>query len=373
MKKIISIVVTVFTVLGCSLSSNAEQGLQELSEEALTSQVEKNYDDEKAILRVCDQELTSVKDFSDIKGFMNGGGIVLIDNTMNSQEAERAAEYLGMTVQPSCISDEESDEIVDVATFYYYYGNGLSGIYIISAQRDIGESEKNSIITETVDEIRLMQESNHSGMSYAVSASSSRSLGIVNVATVYRPRGKLIASYEFFTVQEYNGQDYYIVKAKINGQPGCILADSDANFESKYQGKGMNVDISTDSTSVSTDSYGPHRTVKGSSYAVSVGGSFQDGLPGFAANFNYSRSIDDTDIEASLTSRQVSWEVDLKSKAQERSCDFEPAVTFRCPSTKTSVDFSVFTSYDLDAWNTLTKTISVSRRIRCTPSNCSEI
>lgn len=373
MKRTIAILLSGILAFSCALMTSAESLPQSSYKSISISQIGTREETTDSVVPISDYDLSDIKDFEPLRSFMERGGIVLTIGTNNCQDMSRISDQLGMALQPSQCINGNSVGIVDLATLYYNYGNGKSGIYIISALPNITEAELAATVDEAIDTIHQIQLLPPSDVLDAARASSGSSIGIINVTTTYQPRGKLRASFEFFTVQDYNTQDYYIVKAKVNGQPGCVLASSDSNYESKYQGKEMKVTIGTNSDSVSTDSYGPYSTNNATSYSVSVGGSFQDGLPGFAANFSYSRSIYNTNIAAALLSGQASWTLDLKSKAQEQTCDFEPAVTFRCPSTKASADFTLFASYDLDAWNTLTKTISLSRTVRCTPSGVSQL
>ena len=64
------------------------------------------------------------------------------------------------------------------------------------------------------------------------------------------PKGKLVAEYEFYTAQDVNGENYYIVFCNINGIPGAVLHDDDSSYHSQYEGEEMVVDISPVTTSV---------------------------------------------------------------------------------------------------------------------------
>ena len=68
--------------------------------------------------------------------------------------------------------------------------------------------------------------------------------------------------YAFHTVQERNEKDYYTVTAKVEVTPGCALGDSDA------EGRSLDVSLSTSTTSVVIDDYGPLR--EGTTKGVSV-------------------------------------------------------------------------------------------------------
>lgn len=259
----------------------------------------------------------------------------------------------------------------DVLTFYYEFSDGACGVHILNCH-NVTDEEKKTMVDEILTSIHSSQEEISIAKASDVSTRSTteKYLGKIDYTSSYRPRGKLNLSYNFYTVQDYSSRDYYIVKGSINGMPGCILSEDDSNYESKYQGKAMTALIETTSDSVTVDSYGPHRTVDTSSYSVNVSGTFQKGVsPSFSGGFNYTRNLVDTDIEASATTRYAEWEIDFDGNAQENSFNFEPAVTFDCPSSKSYVDFSLSATYDVDAWNTFNHTISSSISVRCDALN----
>ncbi len=187
------------------------------------------------------------------------------------------------------------------------------------------------------------------------------------------PKGKLSVTYEFFTVQNYGGKDYYTAKAQVVGMPGFTLASSNSNYKSKYHGLSQKTTIKTTTSSVTIDSYGPERIDKNSSYSVSVGASFNETSgTTFGANFNYTKRMPETDIEATRSTTQAMWNVTLSDGARTSTCTFIPAVTFVCPDSKSSISLSLSSDYYLGSWDTFKEAVSVSRNVTCNPNSYSQ-
>lgn len=306
-----------------------------------------------------------------LQNFMSNGGIVVVIH--DGEENKISEEQLGI---PFSMESNLSGSNVcgdlgkDIVTLYYNYGDGRNGIYIINVGTN-DNPQQDELIDDAISIIRKRQKAYTNDVSIATTSSSATSIGIIDVTTTREPKGKLNASYEVFTVQDYCDRDYYIVKSTLNGMPGCILNSS--KYDSKYQGEGMYATIGSSTSSVTIDAYGPHRTVKSNSYTVEVGGSWsKEGGFEISGGWSWTRNIDDTDIEASCTTNTATWDITLRSSAQKTSFAFEPAVTFDCPSNKATVYVSVYASYDLDSWDTLAETIELSRTIKCNKTSAVE-
>lgn len=174
-------------------------------------------------------------------------------------------------------------------------------------------------------------------------------------------------------MQNYGGKDYYTAKAQVVGMPGFTLASSNSNYKSKYYGLSQKTTIKTTTSSVTIDSYGPERIDKNSSYGVSVGASFNETSgTTFGANFNYTKQMPETDIEATRSTTQAMWNVTLSDGARTSTCTFIPAVTFVCPDSKSSISLSLSSDYYLDSWDTFKEAVSVSRNVTCNPNSYSQ-
>ena len=185
------------------------------------------------------------------------------------------------------------------------------------------------------------------------------------------PKGKLVADYEFYTVQNYDKEDYYLVFCDINGIPGAVLHDDNYQYESKYEGEEMTVELVPITTSVTLDDYGPSRTITSGSetYEVSVGVSLDN--ISFGHSKSYTRNIYDTEISTQCTSTDAIWELALEKDAQKDNCRFEPAATFVCSYNKSSVKLNLYAGYTLDSRLTAQEEISLDRTITCTSSDVS--
>lgn len=309
--------------------------------------------------------------FNKLKDFMENDGIVVVVHN-NGAENYISEKQLGIpfSVENDLTNSNLGDELgIDIATLYYNYSDDRSGIYIINTDTT-DKAQRDELINEAISVIRERQITYENETALAADSNSAKSIGIIDVTTTREPKGKLNASYEIFTVQDYSSRDYYIVKANLKGMPGCIMGD---NYDSKYQGEGMDATIGSSTSSVTIDAYGPHRTIESNSYSVEIGGAWStEGNFEISGGWNWTRYIDDTTIEASSTTDTATWNVTLDNNAQETSFDFEPAVTFDCPSNKSTVYIAVNASYCLDSWNTFPETIELSRTIKCTATSASE-
>lgn len=316
-------------------------------------------------------------DFGSMQNLIDKGGIVVVNNDLKSNIS--LCKKLNMNFEPEFLDSgnkESTDDgaRTDLVTMYYSYQDGSSGIYVINTQNNITENEKNRLVSEAIDEIYIDQRTDSlsglSGTSPSKSKSSNgKRLGTFTVTATCQPKGKLRTRYSFFTVQDYYGEDYYTVKAFIDGYPGKVLSAENPDYKSSFYGLSLNNSVSTSTSSVTLLSYGPYRTVKATSYSVSVGGAFSKASGAeFNANFEYSKNISDTDIEASSTTKKAYWDITLKSTARKKTISFVPAATYVCPQDKGSVTFSLSADYTLDSLTTLRETISVNRNIVCSPS-----
>lgn len=320
---------------------------------------------------------TDEYDSQQLKEFLNNGGIVI---DTRSESYQSVADDLGVEFSVSENLDTESannDCGRDIATLYYKYGDDVDGVYIINVGSD-DTVNQNALINEAIDVIRLRQASNYVSSEEtiipntperAATAYTTKVLGTFDVTTTREPKGKLNSTYKIYTVQNYSQKDYYIIKATVTGYPGCTLGSA---YESKYQGEGMYVSIGTSTSSVTVDDYGPSRDIASgsTSYGVSLGSSFdgEDFTVEFGLNYTESFNTTDTTVSTTGTSTSRAWDIQLDDAAQETFFDFSPGVTFDCPYNKTSMEISVYSSYDLDSWNTAVETISSNRTITCSPS-----
>lgn len=294
-------------------------------------------------------------------------------------------DYLNLPTQESARSVPASDSIEsnsvmdagkDIAIIYYLDNQGAISTHTINvASNDNNHDFHNQLIDETIYQITI--DTDKQIMESATQASSANSvsgeyLNTKKYTYTRPPKGKLIVEYEFYTAQNVDGDDYYIIFCDINGIPGAVLHDDDSSYQSQYEGEEMVVDISPATTSVELDDYGPDRTITSSavSYGVDITVGLQDLSIG--RSVSYTRNIYDTEIATKCTSTDARWELSLYDPAQADNCKFEPAATFVCSSAKTRVTFDCFVSYTLDSLFTAQDVISLSRSLTCTASNVSE-
>lgn len=357
------ILVTPFSVLA---QSNKKTSISDVYDNKFSSE---------SILTLNSSDLNTTVDMNLFENFIHCGGIIVVNHDIDYPDS--ICKELNMNFEPEFFNTNDDTNLnigTDIATLYYTYGNDLSGIYVINVQGKFSNEEKEALITDTINDIHNTQNSYRKSEIQPLATNGSiKSLGTFTVTTTRMPKGKLTAKYELFTVQNYNGEDYYTAKANITGYPGATLASSDSSYQSKYFGESLGVTIKTTSSGAVMDSYGPHRTVGSSTYSVNVGGSFNaNSGASLGANFSYSKSMPDTSIDATSTRQQAVWDVTLNSKAQKKSITFVPAATFSTPASATSIILSVSAEYVLDSWNTYNETISLNRAITCTASSYSQ-
>ncbi|MFV0343804.1 MAG: hypothetical protein ACK5JH_13100 [Anaerocolumna sp.] len=316
-----------------------------------------NIQNEGSILQVTEDEIA---EFESIKAennniyqdFLGNGGIIVLLKDGGTVSLDNALDIPFTSEDAETNNKNEafvSDLGTDVAAIYYMH-QGAFGVHEIN----IGSQDKfdYAVVEEVINDIREKQTTE-----VAKASDSGTYLGERDYTYTRQPKGKLNASYEFYTVQNYYSKDYYIVKANVTGMPGCDLGSP---YETKYQGEEMNVSLSSRSTSVTRDAYGPSRTIGSSSYSVDLGLSFEEEIT-LSLGLSYSRNIDDTDIDVSLSSSGAEWDVTLTEDAQEDSFNFEPGITFDCPDNKASISISTYSSYTLDSWDTAQEVISLSK------------
>ena len=377
----LSLVLTTTPVLAVAEPSNSfytDVSLENICEISLsdTNVLELSPVDIKSIDN--DFTINQLGAFLDSQGlivYRNDDGIThpILDGYFNLPTQENAAPILA---SDSIEANSAMDYGKDIAIIYYLDSQGAISTHTINvASDDDNYGFHNRLIDEAIYQIKVDTNQTMEPENPASPLASSVSGDYLNTKkyTYTRPpKGKLVAEYEFYTAQDVNGENYYIVFCNINGIPGAVLHDDDSSYHSQYEGEEMVVDISPVTTSVELDDYGPDRTITSSavSYGVDVSVGFQDLSIG--RSVSYTRNISDTEIATKCTSTDARWELRLYDPAQADNCKFEPAATFVCSSSKTRVTFDCFTSYTLDSTFTAQDVISLSRSLTCTAYSVSE-
>lgn len=311
-----------------------------------------------------------------LKEFLAKNGIIVYrnDNGSSTTVLER---YFDLAAQDSTepsssmMSNSSIGPGKDIATIYYLDRNNTISTHTINVGYD-DTQDYDALIDETVAQI-MSKDINRNDQALRPMASDEEGeyLGSKSYTYTRPPKGKLVADYEFYTVQNYDKEDYYLVFCDINGIPGAVLHDDNYQYESKYEGEEMTVELVPVTTSVTLDDYGPSRTITSDSetYEVSVGVSLDN--ISFGHSKSYTRNIYDTEISTQCTSTDAIWELALEKDAQKDNCRFEPAATFVCSYNKSSVKLNLYAGYTLDSRLTAQEEISLDRTITCTSSDVS--
>lgn len=311
-----------------------------------------------------------------LKEFLAKNGIIVYRND-NGSSTTVLDRYFDLAAQDSTepsssmMSNSSIGPGKDIATIYYLDRNNTISTHTINVGYD-DTQDYDALIDETVAQI-MSKDINQNDQSLRPMASDEEGeyLGSKSYTYTRPPKGKLVADYEFYTVQNYDKEDYYLVFCDINGIPGAVLHDDNYQYESKYEGEEMTVELVPVTTSVTLDDYGPSRTITSDSetYEVSVGVSLDN--ISFGHSKSYTRNIYDTEISTQCTSTDAIWELALKKDAQKDNCRFEPAATFVCSYNKSSVKLNLYAGYTLDSRLTAQEEISLDRTITCTSSDVS--
>lgn len=297
-----------------------------------------------------------------------------LDNYLNLPIQENTAQ---VPVSESINSTSLLDNGKDIAVIYYLDNQGAISTHTINvASDDDNYNLYDQLIDDTVYSILVnmdaQNEESTPNASLSVNSISGDYLNTKTYTYTRPPKGKLVVDYEFYTAQNINSNDYYMVFCDINGIPGAVLHDDDSSYQSQYEGEEMVVDISPVTTSVELDDYGPDRTITSSavSYGVDITVGLQD--VSITHSTSYTRNISDTEIATKCTSTDARWELSIYDPAQADNCRFEPAAVFVCSNLKYSVTLDCFASYTLDSLFTAQDVIDLSRSLTCTASNVLE-
>ena len=320
--------------------------------------------------------VTDLDSPAQLKEFLAKNGIIVYRND-NGSSTTVLDRYFDLAAQDSTepsssmMSNSSIGPGKDIATIYYLDRNNTISTHTINVGYD-DTQDYDALIDETVAQI-MSKDINRNDQALRPMASDEEGeyLGSKSYTYTRPPKGKLVADYEFYTVQNYDKEDYYLVFCDINGIPGAVLHDDNYQYESKYEGEEMTVELVPITTSVTLDDYGPSRTITSGSetYEVSVGVSLDN--ISFVHSKSYTRNIYDTEISTQCTSTDAIWDLALEKDAQKDNCRFEPAATFVCSYNKSSVKLNLYAGYTLDSRLTAQEEISLDRTITCTSSDVS--
>ena len=335
--------------------------------------------EDNCVLTLTPSNYSVVTDFDSpalLKEFLAKNGIIVYRND-NGSSTTVLDRYFDLAAQDSTepsssmMSNSSIGPGKDIATIYYLDRNNTISTHTINVGYD-DTQDYDALIDETVAQI-MSKDINRNDQALRPMASDEEGeyLGSKSYTYTRPPKGKLVADYEFYTVQNYDKEDYYLVFCDINGIPGAVLHDDNYQYESKYEGEEMTVELVPVTTSVTLDDYGPSRTITSGSetYEVSVGVSLDN--ISFGHSKSYTRNIYDTEISTQCTSTDAIWELALEKDAQKDNCRFEPAATFVCSYNKSSVKLNLYAGYTLDSRLTAQEEIFLDRTITCTSSDVS--
>ena len=300
-----------------------------------------------------------------VDSFFNSQGILVVTGN-ETAEPMNLEERLNLPVReedtaPALTASDETivDPGIDIATIYYKHGD-VFAVHEVNIGSD-DAVDRNALVEDVLTEVRENQ------TQPVATYSDGYLIGEKDYTYTREPKGKLTAYYDIYTVQNYNSKDHYIVKATVDGMPGCILGGS---YDTKYQGEDLDVTISSSSSSVTIDDYGPERIAGSTSVGVNIGGTLGKEMSvqlGLSWTFN----VKEVDIDVSKSTSSVTWNSTLKNGAQKTTFTCKPGVNFQCPSNKESISVTTKASYTLDSWDTSREEISLNKTFTCDASSVS--
>lgn len=367
MKKLISLCLMCTMILATFSTptyANSENGMKGIP---LNQEFDNVIEISNDQIELIDNVIDSTPDLID--DFFKTDGIIIVRGDETTPPI-RLDEKLELPVRQDSVpmalnsNDDLSEVGVDIATIYYQQGN-VMGVHEINVDSDsVGTSD--SVINEVVNEIRANQADPSQSMEQARSLDSNELIGEKNYTVVRSPRGKMTAYYDIYSVQNHNTQDYYIVKANITGMPGADLGGS---YETKYKGETLDVIMDTSSTDIILEAFGPERSVTNSSIGIELGGSIEEDKITGSGSLSYTHYFDDTEVDVSVRSPEVEWNVSMSGDAKESAAIFKPGINFGCPQNKSSIRVSTSADYTVDSWNTLPYVISLNKTFTCYPTS----
>lgn len=304
---------------------------------------------------------------TDYNSFLKNEGIIVVihdENKIISLDED-------LNIPFSC--DEvanDNDNIIKIATLYYNYLNaiGIRDIYV----ENMEVTQYEVLITQEVNSVRekIANQSENATSDVATYATTYETtyIGEYTKTYTYQPKMKFEVDYDFYTVQDYvDGKDYYSVVGKVYANSGRSMTDLGASgYEEKYEADNIIVTFESQTTGFTREEYGPSRTIGSSSYSFDIGASF-----GENAGFSASYDISETDINVLSSSTKTVWTVEYKKDAQTQTNEFHPAITMSCSSSTSSAKMYISTSYQVDSWNTLPVSRSISTTITFYPGRIS--
>ena len=290
----------------------------------------------------------------------------------NEDNYNSIADKLGY--QFNVTDDNEKNSANTYCTLYYYDQDNVPIIHDIDIDQNWSEKENNEFVNSVVSKVkREIVETNTNEFSVAKLMSTSyttKYLGKYVRSYKNEDISLLEVSYKFYTLQNYQGNDFYTVIGTINANPGRAMYDGgDKSYDYDIQGDGLDVSISAENSGHTRVEYGPSRTVGESSYSYSLGGDWSSSGVSVSGGFSYSQSISDTDINVNSLPNITTWNVVLSGEAQKQTCTFSPAITYSTSKSAEYAKFYVDTKFNTDAWNEFPTYTNIGKSVVCYPSS----
>lgn len=378
MNKLMGIMISLLLV--CSgLPANASAVEDETATYLTLDEFSTDYNGESTVLQITDGDITEFKELTNsipdiYTEFLSNNGIIVLRTeekiSNNILDEQLGVQFKELANNESDYTENSTDPGINIATIYYKHNNIMVVHQINVGSNDMTDPQP--LISEVINEARLKQNSVLPVTRSAGYDAECVLIGERDYTYTREPKGKFEADYDCYTVQSYNNKDYYIIKCNSTGMPGADLAAGDSNFNSKYKGEEIVISISSGTSSVTRDAYGPTRTVSSGSFSVELGASLDaEKVLGISAAGSYIWNLEDTSVDVSLSSAGAEWDFSLTKGAKEASCSVLPGITFACPYNKANISVTTSASYTLDSWDTLNEVISLNKTFTCSPTTVS--
>lgn len=297
-----------------------------------------------SVLVAADTDWQDTAAVEKIRAHLQGGGILAV--YPDDADTATVCRALALPLEPEATGCFAQKSGVLVASLYYEYGGGHCGVYLLLAQAEPRTApERDALVATAASEIETLQ----------VQPAESRAgqpLGRFSVSALAPPQGKLTAHYTVYFRSDGQGNAFYTLQMTLFGAPGMALSAKDAAYAYPCFGRSLTMQAGAAGSGITVDAYG--------AYAQEYGH-----MP--APGHTYSDQLADDGISVDSTRTQAVWTCTFLKDAGAAAFCVEPYAAFVCPASKSSVRFSMQSTYTLYGQGAGKVPVGWRASLTCTP------
>ncbi len=178
-----------------------------------------------------------------------------------------------------------------------------------------------------------------------------------NYRRYYPPKAKIYHSYSFSSIQDFNGLDYYIVKASIKAEPGVAIRELKSGGWKKYDNyvqEGMVVEMGSHDSGVRAETLEPRLNNFGNGWYIA---DLSRGIRGIKnAKFDiklplyYLTGVSNSDFSEHKSGGLGIWRAVYDDNWEKSITHLEPAVVLSVPQARDNIDVFCDIKYIVDKW-----------------------